>query len=188
MRVASTQALHRVTCCTVTADDDRAHRFPERGRHRRLGSRLDLEVVDQRAHHPVDALELVGRGIGTGHPQLGLERVGAGAGAGCVTFCPTPTFFCRVHRGLRDLDREHGVGPGEREPFGLRVEQRELVAKCTRIGDQRLDHTFVGRSVELALEPAPLLVEECPEATTALTERFDAHHPVGETFVAERGE
>ena len=48
------------TCGSGSVDDHRAERITEHRAHRRLGARLDLEVVDQRADHPGQAVECGG--------------------------------------------------------------------------------------------------------------------------------
>ena len=56
------------------------------------------------------------------------------------------------------------------------------------VGDERLDHAFVGHRGELALEAAALLGEQCGEPADALAQRLDPREHVGDVVVAGGGE
>ena len=64
------------------------------------------------------------------------------------------------------------------------VELGELGAQHAGVGDQRLEHAFVGGRRELALDAAVLLGDERGEAAARSRSRLDPHQPVGERVVA----
>ena len=68
----------RATAGVGRVDDDREQRLAERGLDRRLPAVVDLDEVEQRAEHAVDAGEVLGAGAGAGDSEREVQRLGAG--------------------------------------------------------------------------------------------------------------
>ena len=66
----------------LAVDDDRGDRLADGGLERGLPAVFDVDEVEQRAEHAVDAVELRGAGTGAGGVERGGQRVTATIGAG----------------------------------------------------------------------------------------------------------
>ncbi len=180
----------------IAVDDDRVHRVAERRRDGGFGPGLDLEVVEHAAGDAVDARQAGQVDLG---PD-GVERLGEGLGAGLpaagVVLALAPVALGRGERGFglgvgQRVGRCRGVvdlRPALGQVRGIPLDPQQLGAQRAGIGDERLDHPFVGRGGELALEPPALLGQQCAQTARPLPQRLDPHQRVGDVAVAGVGE
>ena len=150
-RLTGVETLDRVRGGLAALHDDGAECLAERGRHRRFGTGLDLEEVDQRTDDPGDTGELLAPGRGAGGVESEVERVGTGAPARRFRLGGAPRFVGRAQDGFGAGDV---AGVGGRRRGDRVVELGELAAQHTGVGHERLEHAGIGRRRELAFDAA----------------------------------
>ncbi len=75
-----------------------------------------------------------------------------------------------------------------RQLAGLWVQPVEFGTHGTGIGDQGLDHTFVGRGDQLAFQTAAAFGDQCSQPAGPFTDRFDPAERIGDVALAHIGE
>ena len=128
-------------------------------------------------------------GVGARLVQLLLHRVGARTCTCRVALCDRANALRRRRAWSPAVSTASCASvPGSVSASTSASSDASSLRSPTCVGDERLDHAHVGGRRELALEAASLLADERSEATAALAQRLHAHQPVGDAFVAERGE
>ena len=184
VRVTLVETFHRRGGGIAAPHDNRAHGITERGGDRSLGAGVDLEQVDQWADHAVDISHVLDPRGRTSLAEAEIERIGPRPPPRRFGFGGAPLLVDRAQRRVGIVEST-GPGGDRRE---RRVGALELGVQRARVGNERLDHAFVGRGRELAVDPPTLLGHEGVEPAGAFTHRLDAHERVGERVVAHRAE
>ena len=177
------QPLDRPGGGVAAIHHDRTQRVSERGSDRRLGARLDLEQIDERADDAVDARELLDTRRSPCRTEAEVERVGAGA----PTAPPRPRCCATPHRhraAWLPHQRRHGGRRAERLRSPRRASAsslRSTPASATSVSSTPAS----AAAVSSRSTPRSFSATSAAEPACALARGLHAHQPVGERVVAD---